>query len=196
MQEQEIRENLDVIITETTEAQRERWITLRPLGADLIPYLLEYYALAGTWQSRLFMIAHAAKFARSSEQAFQLGLQACTDQSMVVRYEACLLLAFSLRTDALPKLQEMLTHRNDRTVADATAAIDAINHQNHSYFMDREHSGRFLWTLYDLDDDDAASPSQGLLDAVINAERDRARVRANPVKKNPIKRLLGGDSNR
>lgn len=196
MQEQEIRENLDVIITETTEAQRERWLAFRPLGADLVPYLLEYYVKAGTWQARLFMVAHAVKYAKVSEPAFQLGLLALSDASNVVRYEACCLLSFSLREDAIPRLEELLTHRDARTVADAKAAIDAINHQNHSYFMDREHSGRFFWTLFDLDDDDDASPSYGLLDAVINAEKERARARANTGKKNPINRLLGGDSKR
>jgi hypothetical protein len=196
LQEQDIRENLDVIITETTEAQRERWRAFRPLGADLVPYLLEYYVKAGTWQARLFMVAHAVKFAKTSEAAYQLGITALSDASNVVRYEACCLLSFALREDAIPKLEELLTHRDARTVADAKAAIDAINHKNHSYFVDREHSGRFFWTLYDLDDEDPAAASYGLLDAVINAEREKARQRASAPKKNPINRLLGGDQKR
>lgn len=195
MLDQEIRDNLDVLITETTEAQRERWTVLRPLGAALAPYLLEYYPLARTWQSRLYIVAHAVKFAPTSEDAFQLGIRALSDASTVVRYEACCLLAYALRQEAIPKLQELSTHRDARTVADSNAAIEAINHQNYSYFVDREHAGRFFWTVYDMDGDDPTAPAQSLLDSVITSERERAITRAQS-KKNPIQRLLGGERKR
>jgi hypothetical protein len=64
-----------------------------------------------------------------------------------VRYRACGLLAYSLRADALPELEPLLGHRDQRTVEDARAAIDAIRSHNHHFFVDRGHSGRSFWEV-------------------------------------------------
>ena len=32
-------------------------------------------------------------------------------------------------------------------MGDAKAAIDAIKHRNHHYFVDRKHSGRIQWAF-------------------------------------------------
>jgi hypothetical protein len=64
---------------------------------------------------------------------------------MEVRHYGCTVLAYSLRKDAIPKLSLLVRHPDQRTAADATAAIDAIKGKNHNFFIDRDHSGRVLW---------------------------------------------------
>jgi hypothetical protein len=44
-------------------------------------------------------------------------------------------------------LMTLLGHSDQKTVEDARAAIDAIQHQNHNYFHDRKHSGQVLWEV-------------------------------------------------
>jgi hypothetical protein len=67
------------------------------------------------------------------------------DRSYAVRHYGCALLAYSLRTEALPTLSILLKHSDQRTVADARAAMDAIKRKNHYLFMDRDHSGKIRW---------------------------------------------------
>lgn len=123
------------------------WEQLRPLGETVVPYFLELYPQTKKMQGRRDMVYHTIRFARTSEAAFQLGIAALNDRSGVVRYRACSVLAYSLRRDAVPLLDPLLTHKDQKTVADAQAALDAIRHQNHHYFIDREHSGRTYWEV-------------------------------------------------
>ena len=74
-------------------------------------------------------------------------IEALSDKATLVRYRACGLLACSLRPDALRHLRSLLTHPDERTVADARTAMDAISGRNHSYFVDRDHSGRSFWQV-------------------------------------------------
>jgi len=71
----------------------------------------------------------------------------------MVRYRACGLLAYSLRRDAIGPLKTLLNHRDPRTLADASAAITAIEKQNHHLFIDRDASGRTRWVVNEGDDD-------------------------------------------
>jgi hypothetical protein len=127
------------------------WAELRPLGEHVLPHLLEAYRRAKRGELRVAFVFHAIRFARASDVAVALGLAALKDRAMVVRYRACGLLAYSLRRDALPDLRALLTHADARTVADAKAAIDAIEHQNHHLFVDRAHSGRVFWEVVSSD---------------------------------------------
>jgi hypothetical protein len=69
----------------------------------------------------------------------------------MVRYRACGLCAYSLRQEALPSLQSLLSHKDGKTVEDAVAAIEAIEQQNHHLFVDRTHSGRSFWIVNESD---------------------------------------------
>jgi hypothetical protein len=93
------------------------------------------------------LVFHGIKYARTSEAAFRLGVQACQDRATRVRYRGCGLLAYSQKREALPHLQALLRHEDPETVADARAAIDAIVSRNHHYFIDRTHSGRMFWEV-------------------------------------------------
>ena len=134
---------------DTTRAALEAaaWSELQPLGAEVVPYLAAAFPSTRTWQGRTSLVFHSIRYARTHDAAFGLGLRALADRSFMVRYRACMLLAYSLRTAALPQLRELLHHTDHRTREDAAAAIDAIEHQNHHLFIDRDHSGRVTWTV-------------------------------------------------
>lgn len=88
------------------------------------------------------------RYARKSEDALALGLEAIVDRSKIVRYRGAMLLAYSQRKDALPYLRAALVSLRDGPGADdLLAAIDAIENANHNYFVDREHSGKMKWEV-------------------------------------------------
>ena len=108
------------------------WPQLEPLGLSIVPYLRDTYSRYHKWQGRNVLVHHAIKFSRESDDAFQLGLMALQDRSKNVIYSACMLLAYSLREDAPEPLRNLLNHKDQRVIAGARAAIDAIQHRNHS----------------------------------------------------------------
>jgi hypothetical protein len=162
-------EDIIGLITEMDTANavqsENAWTHLRGLGEDIVPFLAKAYPTFRKSQGRVALLFHALRYARSSECAFQLGLAALGDRATLVRYRACGLLAYSLRREALPRLTNLLVHTDSKTVDDAKAAIDAVQRQNHHYFVDRTHSGRSSWQVNEYDtaeptDAAAASPGQ------------------------------------
>jgi hypothetical protein len=133
--------------TQRSSEEATAWRKLVSLGAKVVPFLAEAYPQFRTWQGRASLLHHAIKFARAEDVAFELGLSALRDKSHVVRYRACMAVAYSLRYAAIPQLEVLLSSGDPRTVADARAAIDAIRHQNHHLFIDREHSGKIFWNI-------------------------------------------------
>ncbi len=111
-------------------------------GPDVLPYFLEHYPRLRTWRGRTALVYTAMKFSRVSPMARELGRMALADRSGQVRYFACMLLAVSLDRDSLPALRSALDHPDPRTVEDARAAIDAIEHGDHNLFLSRGHTGK------------------------------------------------------
>jgi hypothetical protein len=146
----EIRRLISVIAAGEPSAEAA-WLALQELGANVAPYLLEAYPTARRWQARTAIVFHAIRFARTSEAAYALGLRALGDKSYMVRYRACMVLAYSLRTDAVPALTTLQAHADPRTREDATRALDAIHHQNHHYFVDVQHTGHSFWVVNESD---------------------------------------------
>jgi len=151
MDPSDVRQVIRRLDTRKSLEAEEVWAELRPLGEALVSSMLEAYPAMRTWQGRAALLYHATRYARSSDDAFRLGLLALGDRSFLVRYRACGLLAYSLRADAMPELEALLAHRDPRTQADARAALDAIRCCNHHYFVDRDHSGQSFWHVNDGD---------------------------------------------
>jgi hypothetical protein len=149
MNEQEIISLVRQLDTADSHERESVWEKLQLLRERVVPYLLEAYPSTKKWQGRVALVFHTIRYARTSEAAFQLGLLACADKATLVRHRACGLLAYSLRIDAIPHLEALLKHRDGRTVEDAAAAIDAIERQNHHYFVDRNHTGQIFWQVSD-----------------------------------------------
>nr|WP_315481626.1 HEAT repeat domain-containing protein [uncultured Undibacterium sp.] len=149
--DQEIRQIVVSFETAKSIEAEAGWDLLRPLGVGILPYFLEYYPKMRKSQGRVTLLFHSIKWARESEDAFQLGIAALRDRATLVRYRACMLLAYSQRKDAIPHLSQLLKHEDPETVNDAQAAIDAIENRNHHYFVDRNHSGTIMWHVSDTD---------------------------------------------
>src|SRR6476620_1537258 len=147
MDEARIREFVKNLDTAKMLDGEAAWNELKPLGAAVVPFLAEFYPKARKWQGRAALVFHAIGYARTSEAAFQLGLVALRDRATVVRYRACGLCAYSLRPEAIGPLTQLLGHPDSQTVEATRAAIYAIQHRNHHYFVDRDHSGRLFWEV-------------------------------------------------
>ena len=128
-------------------ASDETWQKLQTVGADIAAYYLEAYPRFKKWQGRVELVCGVTKYSRTKDEAFRLGVLALADKAAIVRYRACGVLAYSLRRDAIPFLETLLSHPTKDTAEHAAAAIDAINHQNHNYFIDRSHTGRGFWVI-------------------------------------------------
>ncbi len=146
-----IRELVRHLDTASTSEEQQAWDQLRNLGAAVVPYLAEAYRSFRKWQGRAALVFHSIRYARVSDDAFRLGLEALSDKSAQVRHRACGLLAYSQRKEAVASLKPLLQHPEARTVEDAKAAIDAITQRNHHYFVDRTHSGRAFWQVNEGD---------------------------------------------
>lgn len=151
MHDVQIHDALKTFDTASTSAHEAAWAALKPLGVSVVPFLAEYFPYTKKAQGRVALIFYAIQFARESEAAFELGLLALNDKATLVRYRACGLCAYSLRKDAIPHLERLLEHKDEKTVEDARAAIDAIRRKNHHFFIDRSHSNSTFWVVNPAD---------------------------------------------
>ncbi len=117
------------------------------LGRDLPTHLLERFRTARKWAVRSSYVYHAVRYAKESQDAVELGKAAIKDKSKVVRYRGCMLLAYSLRSDILPELHRMAAEVPGDSCDDVLAVIDAIENQNHHYFVDRDHSDQMTLNI-------------------------------------------------
>src|SRR5579871_149611 len=130
------------------DGRSEAWQKLRKQHGDAVfEAALEVYPKLRKAPARLALVFSAIPRARACDAAFRLGLAALSDRATLVRYRACMVVAYSLREDALPELQTLLSHADAKTVADARAAIAAIREKNHHLFLDRQRTGRRFWTV-------------------------------------------------
>ena len=103
--------------------------------------LFEEYLKSRSWRIRAVCVYHCIGRPRTDDHSYRIGLEGIKDKSRVVRYRACMLLAVAQRDEALPHLRKLLLHSDEASVADARAAIDAIENRNKNFFVDRDHSG-------------------------------------------------------
>ena len=140
MNESEINKLLGKLDGRGTDAEYDAIKSLSRIGEALPGILLQKYRASSKYGERASCVHHAIKYAKNNNEAFQLGLEALKDKSKKVRYRACMLLAISHNTAAIPDLEALLSDKDSKE--DAKAAIDAIKNKNHNYFLDRDHSGK------------------------------------------------------
>ena len=119
---------------------------------ELVPIFIQSFSNIQAWQGRKTVLYWVMRYARTHPDVVSIGLVALNDRAVMVRSDACAILAYSLREDVIPNLQALLKHNNKTTRADAAAAIDAIVHTNHHLFVDRNHSGKSFWILNETDE--------------------------------------------
>ena len=113
----------------------------------LIPLLVAAFPLVRRASGRVAILFRLLRYSRSHSEVASLAVAALEDRAYLVREHACSMLAYSLRQDALPALRKLSTHANAKTRADALAAADAINQQNHHYYVNRTPTGTALWQV-------------------------------------------------
>ncbi len=138
MQQSEIEKKLSLLDGRGSGAEYDAIESLNELGDRLPELLLEKYRHSKKWGERISCVYHAIKYAKANKAAYQLGIEAIRDKSKKVRYRACMLLAVSQNKSSIAALEQLL---NDKDSSEyAAAAIDAIENDNHHYFVDRDHS--------------------------------------------------------
>ena len=138
----EIRSVVAAFDTTDNAARDAVWRQRREVRERAFPFFSELFARAKRLQVQRDIAFHCISHARTNDAAFRIGLAAIGDKATMVRYRGCCVLVYSLRKDAVPRLQRLLSHADPKTAEDAKAAMDAIECRNHHYFVDREHSGR------------------------------------------------------
>jgi len=147
----DIQASVFALQSDSVLGEGEAWEALKPLGSKVVPHLLNAYPEFSKWRGRVSLVYHSMRYARVSEDAFRLGILALQDRAKLVRYRACMLLAYSQRDDALPYLRDLLNSPCAETVGNSMAAIDAIESKNHHYFLDRDHTGNIFLALTEED---------------------------------------------
>jgi hypothetical protein len=114
---------------------------------SLIPGLAAAFPKITHWEGRNSVLFDLIPYARKRPEVVELALAGLQDSACMVRMQACAILAYSLRKDCVPMIEVLLNHKNKKTRDHAAAAIDAIRHQNHNYWFDREHTGSIVWNM-------------------------------------------------
>ncbi len=135
MTEEKILELIFKLDTTKLSDRDKYWLEIKKLDIDIPKYFLKVYPNFKKWQGRVHLVFSCIKYARESESAFQLGVNALTDKATLVRYRGACILAYSLRDDAIPFLKQNLNHPDKETQQDAKRAIKAIRNKNHHIFM-------------------------------------------------------------
>jgi hypothetical protein len=118
----------------------------------LVPYYLEALPKIRNANGRVHIMFWLIPLARRDARVVEAARARLQDKSAAVRMHACEVLAYSLRHDAIAWLEPLLDHPVADTRTAAAAAIDAIQHQNHHFYLDRKHSGTSFWVVNPEDD--------------------------------------------
>ncbi|RNF82224.1 hypothetical protein [Montanilutibacter psychrotolerans] len=133
--------NGGAIATAERELFSQHWLK------DLIPLLVQAFPSIKRSAGRIAILARLLRSTRDCPDVVPLAIGALSDRAYLVRELACSILAYSLRRDVIPSLQSVVERGDPKTCADAMAAIDAIAHQNHHYYVDRQHTGHARWIV-------------------------------------------------
>lgn len=102
---------------------------LEASGIDVPGLLLKRYKISRRWSDRESCLRHSMKYAKTNEDAYQIGIMALRDRSKVVRNRACKLLSFAQKKAAIEYLEILLTDPASRD--DALTAIEELNNLDH-----------------------------------------------------------------
>jgi len=143
MKEDDLNYLLNMLDGSGSDQESKAVKSLGEVGNKLPSLLLKKYRSEKKWQARSSCVYHSIRYAKDVDDAFKLGIEAVCDKSKVVRYRACMLLAYSLNRGALLILNTMLSNdKYKESYDDIRAAINSIENQNSNYFVDRDHSGK------------------------------------------------------
>lgn len=125
-----MNDDIATILSETDTADWDRifevwWSkTLRPLDRDAIPLIRDFARTTKNWQGRAAQLYYCTGFARTSATAREMAIERLSDNSLEVRYRACVLLACSRQRRLIPILKAAAQGTTRRFAEAAIAAIE------------------------------------------------------------------------
>ncbi len=136
--------------TKSNDCEIDAVLQLRLLEPKrFVELMLDLYRSSTKLKPRCTAVYFTTSYARENDVAVEIGKLAVFDRSKRVRFRGCGLLAYSLRLNVIDTLRHAQLLVPEQEVPDFTAAIDAIENQNHHYFYDRDHSGMVKWEFQD-----------------------------------------------
>jgi HEAT repeat protein len=91
---------------------------------------MKRYKFSRRWADRASCVHHCMKYAKTNEDAYQVGIIALQDKSKTVRHQACMLLSAASKKNAIEPLEKLLSDEASRD--DAAAAIDVLLNLDHN----------------------------------------------------------------
>ena len=101
---------------------------LEALGVDIPNLMMKRYKFSRRWADRTSCVFHCMQYAKTNEDAYQVGIIALQDKSKTVRHQACMLLSATQKKEAIEHLEELLSDEASRD--DAAAAIYVLSNLN------------------------------------------------------------------
>ena len=130
MDNEGVHEHLAYLDGRSSEDMHEAIATLEALGVDIPGLMIKKYKISRRWADRASCVYHCIKYARTHEDAYQVGITALQDKSRAVRHKACLLLSAAQKKEAIEHLEQLLSDKTSRN--DAVAAIDVLSKLKHT----------------------------------------------------------------
>ena len=130
MDYEEVHEHLAYLDGRSSEDMHEAIAKLEALGVDIPGLMMKKYRISRRWADRASCVYHCIKYARTHEDAYQVGITALQDKSRAVRHKACLLLSAAQKQEAIEHLEQLLSDKTSRN--DAVAAIDVLLNLKHT----------------------------------------------------------------
>ena len=125
-----VHEYLAYLDGRSPAAMQEGIEKLEALGVDIPDLMMKRYKFSRRWADRASCVSHCIKYAKTNEDAYQVGIIALKDKSKTVRHQACMLLSAASKKEAIEHLEELLSDGASRD--DAAAAIDVLLNLNNN----------------------------------------------------------------
>jgi hypothetical protein len=120
-----VHEHLAYLDGRTSEDMRKAIAELEALGVDIPSLMMKKYKISRRWADRALCVHHCMKYAKTHEDAYQVGIIALLDKSRSVRRRACMLLSATQKKEAIEHLEGLLSDETSRD--DVVAAIDVLS---------------------------------------------------------------------
>ena len=124
MNNEKLHEYLAFLDGRSSAGMQEGIEKLEALGIDIPSLMMKQYKISRRWADRTSCVYHCIKYAKTHEDAYQVGIIALRDKSKTVRHQACMLLSAAQKKEAIVDLEELLSDETSRD--DAVAAIDLL----------------------------------------------------------------------
>ena len=124
MNDEKLHEYLAFLDGRSSAGMQEGIEKLEALGIDIPSLMMKQYKISRRWADRTSCVYHCIKYAKTHEDAYQVGIIALRDKSKTVRHQACMVLSAAQRKEAIEHLEELLSDETSRD--DAVAAIDLL----------------------------------------------------------------------